>query len=173
MQFNLNKSIEILSRTPTVLKSLLENLSDDWVIHNEGGDTWSPHNVLSHLIHSEKNYWISRAKLILSNAADKTFETFDFTNLDEGKGRNINQLLDEFSRLRKENINTLNALEINDDQLKMEGIHPEFGKAKLSQLLSTWAVHDLVHFGQITRVMAKQYKEEIGPWIEYFRVLKG
>jgi len=173
MKFTIEKSLEILQRTPDVLKTLLSNLDEEWTENNEGGDTWSPHNVVGHLVRSEKFYWIPRAKLILSDAKDKTFEHFDFANLEESKTRNLGQLLDEFSRLRKENIKKLNSLEINEDQLKMEGNHPDFGKALLSQLLSTWVAHDLVHFGQITRVMAKQYKEEIGPWIEYFRVLKG
>jgi uncharacterized damage-inducible protein DinB len=173
MKFNLNKSIEILSRTPDVLRTLLSNLDEEWTENNEGGDTWSPHNVVGHLVRAEKFYWISRVKLILSDAEDKTFGHFDFANLEESKSKNLSQLLDEFSRLRKENIKILNSMDINEDQLKMEGIHPDFGKALLSQLLSTWTVHDLVHFAQITRVMAKQYKEEIGPWIEYFRVLKG
>jgi uncharacterized damage-inducible protein DinB len=173
MKFTIEKSLEILQRTPDVLRTLLSNLDDEWTENNEGGDTWSPHNVVGHLVRAEKFYWISRAKVILSNAENKTFEHFDFANLEESKNMNLNQLLDEFSHLRKENIRILKSLEINEDQLKMEGIHPDFGKALLSQLLSTWVVHDLVHSAQITRVMAKQYKEEIGPWIEYFRVLKG
>lgn len=173
MKFNLNKSIEILSHTPDVLKTLLSNLDEEWTENNEGGDSWSPHDVVGHLVHAEKLYWISRVKLILSDATNKSFEHFDFANLEESKSKNLSQLLDEFSRLRKENIKILNSMDINEDQLKMEGIHPDFGKALLSQLLSTWVAHDLVHLAQITRVMAKQYKEEIGPWIEYFRVLKG
>jgi uncharacterized damage-inducible protein DinB len=173
MKFTIEKSLEILQRTPDVLRTLLSDLDEGWTENNEGGETWSPHDVVGHLVHAEKLYWISRAKLILSDAANKTFENFDFENLEESKSKNLSQLLDEFSRLRKENIKILKSLEINTEQLKMEGIHPNFGKAKLSQLLSTWTVHDLVHLAQISRVMAKQYKEEIGPWIEYFRIFKG
>lgn len=173
MKYNLNKSIEILSRTPAVLRALLGNLSDDWTKNNEGGDSWSPHDVVGHLVRAEKHYWVSRATLVLSDAENKNFEDFDFANLEESKSKTLSQLLDEFSHLRKENINILNSLDIKEDQLKMEGIHPDLGKALLSQLLSTRVVHDLVHFAQITRVMAKQYKEEIGPWIKYFRLLQG
>ena len=173
MKFKIEESLEILSRTPDVLRTLLSNLDEEWTENNEGGETWSPHDVVGHLVRAEKLYWISRANLILSDASNKTFRNFDFANLEESKTKNLSQLLDDFSQLRNENIKTLNSLEINTEQLKMEGIHPNFGKATLSQLLSTWTVHDLVHLAQISRVMAKQYKEEIGPWIEYFRVLKG
>jgi uncharacterized damage-inducible protein DinB len=172
MKFNLDKSIEILSRTPGVLKSLLSNLSDDWTKNNEGGDSWSPYDVIGHLIHGEKTDWIARTKIILSSG-NKKFEPFDrFAQFKESKEKTLQELTDEFTALRNENLNTLKSFEIDEKKLILEGIHPEFGTVTLKELLATWVVHDLTHIAQISRIMAKQYKEEIGPWIKYFRLMK-
>ena len=172
MKFNLNKSIEILSRTPDVLNTLLSGLSDDWVIHNEGGETWSPYDVIGHLIHGEKTDWIARTKIILSSG-NKKFEPFDrFAQFKESKGKTLQELLDEFAALRNENLKTLKSFEIDEKKLTLEGIHPELGNVTLKEHLSTWVTQDLIHIAQISRVMAKQYKEEIGPWIKYFRLMK-
>lgn len=173
MQFDLSKSIEILERTPAVLKTLLANLSPEWVFENEGPDTWSPYEVIGHLIHCEKTDWIVRAQIILSEKEDKTFEPFDrFAQLKAGKEKSLEELLEEFQVLREKNLEALKAMQINGEKLKKNGIHPAFGEVHLSQLLSCWTVHDLGHIVQITRVMAKQYKEEVGPWIEYLSVLR-
>lgn len=173
MEFNLSKSIEILQRTPDVLKTLLTNISEDWVMHNEGGDSWSPYNIVGHLIHGEREDWIQRARKILGIAADKKFTPFGrFAHFNESKDKSLHELLNEFKARRMENLKILISFNIDDEKLKMTGVHPEFGTVTLSQLLSTWTVHDLIHIAQITRVMAKQYKEAIGPWIEYFRVMK-
>lgn len=173
MKFELNQSIEILERTPLVLESLLNGLSKEWVLNNEGKDTWSPYDVLGHLIFGEKTDWIVRTKIILSDADDKTFEPFDrFAQLNEVQNKPINELIEEFKLLRTDNLKALKDLISNEKDLDKIGIHPELGKVTLKQLISAWAVHDLGHIGQISRVMAKQYSEEVGSWIEYLSVLK-
>lgn len=172
MQFDLSKSIEVLERTPTVLKTMLANLSSDWVFSNEGPDTWSPYEVIGHLIHCEKTDWMVRAQIILSDQEDKTFEPFDrFAQLRAGKEKSLEELLEEFQALREKNLETLKSMQIDEEKLERTGIHPAFGEVKLAQLLSCWTAHDLGHIVQIARVMAKQYKEEVGPWAEYLSVL--
>lgn len=173
MHFNLAKSIEILERTPIVLEQMLSGLHTDWVMNNEGPDTWSPYDVLGHLIHGEKTDWIPRVKIILSDSNDKNFIPFDrFAQLTESKSKTITELLDEFKKLRNENLNYLRSLHLNEVELNKTGIHPAFGEISLQQLLATWAVHDLNHIAQIARVMAKQYEEAVGPWVKYLRVLQ-
>ena len=172
MEFNLKLAIEILERTPKTVRCLLENLSPEWILENEGPDTWSPFDVVGHLIHGEKTDWISRARIILEQGGNKTFERFDrFAQFRESQGKTLSQLLDEFERLRSKNLETLLAFQLTENQLAMKGVHPSFGPVTLRQLLSTWVAHDLGHIAQITRVMAKQYKEEVGPWVEYLPVL--
>ncbi|MDF1695454.1 MAG: DinB family protein [Saprospiraceae bacterium] len=172
MKFDLQKSIEILERTPDTLATLLDGLSDDWLHNNEGKDTWSPYTIIGHLIHGEKTDWPVRAKIILSNSENKTFEPFDrFAQLN-ATTTSIQDLLDEFKSLRKKNLEYLTSLTLEDIDYIKKGIHPELGEANLKQLLSTWVVHDLGHIAQITRVMAKQYKEEVGPWKAYLGILK-
>jgi uncharacterized damage-inducible protein DinB len=173
MNFTLEKSIEILERTPGVLTALLQNISADWTSRNEGGQTWSVYDIIGHLIHGEKTDWIPRADIILSEKPDKNFEPFDrLAQFEESKGKSLTQLLDEFSIVRKKNIEYLRSKKLTSKNLEEKGIHPAFGEVTLSQLLSTWVVHDLNHIAQISRVMAKQYKEEVGPWIEYLRILQ-
>lgn len=173
MNFTLTKSLEILERTPDVLNSLLQNLSYDWTSNNEGGETWSAYDIVGHLIHGEKTDWIPRAEIILSGKPDKSFERFDrFAQFKESKGKSLTVLLDEFKRLRKKNLAYLRSKKLTDKNLEEKGVHPDFGEVTLSQLLSTWVVHDLNHIAQIARVMAKQYKEEVGPWIKYLGILK-
>lgn len=173
MKFDLSKSILILERTPAVLNSLLGDLPNDWILPNEGKETWSPYDVIGHLVHGEKTDWISRAKIILSEGTDKSFKPFDrFAQFEESKGKSINQLLDDFNILRKNNLTELKSLNITEQQLQLEGRHPEFGVVTLRQLLSTWVAHDLGHIAQISRVMAKQYVDEVGPWKAYLGILK-
>jgi hypothetical protein len=173
MEFSLSKSIEILERTPEVLFHELQNLHPDWTSGNEGADTWSAYDVIGHLIHGDKTDWIARAEIILSDKSEKHFESFDrFAQFEESKGKSLSQLLDEFKTIRASNIERLRKLRITDADLKKTGIHPSFGEVTLAQLLATWVVHDLDHISQISRVMAKQYKEEVGPWIAYLKILR-
>lgn len=172
MTFNLNKSIEILECTPNVLATFLNGLSDEWILTNEGEDTWSPYDVIGHLIHGEKTDWLVRVNLILSDNQNKTFAPFDrFAQFEESKGKTISALLKEFQELRGNNLSELKSKNITSDDLNKIGIHPTFGNVTLEQLLSTWVAHDLGHIAQIARVMAKQYKDEVGPWREFLPVL--
>lgn len=171
--FNLNKSIELLERTPTAIEHLLSGLSDEWIKNNEGGETFSPYDVMGHLVHGEKSDWIQRTSIILDENGDKKFKPFErFAMYEESKGKSLQDLLTEFKTLRKKNLDFIKSLNINETMLDKKGIHPVFGEVTLRQLLSTWTVHDLGHIGQIVRVMSKQYKENVGPWLEYLRILK-
>jgi len=173
MNFTLEKSIQILERTPNVLDAMLRNISADWTLHNEGGESWSVYDIIGHLIHGEKTDWIPRAKIILSEKPGKKFEKYDrFAQFEESKGKSLSQLLNEFKILREKNIEILRSLNITDKNLQEKGIHPAFGEVTLSQLISTWVVHDLNHIAQISRVMAKQYKPDVGPWTEYLKILQ-
>ena len=172
MKYDLHKSIDILGRTPAVLRRLLQGLDAEWLTSNEGPDTFSPFDVLGHLVHGEKTDWTARIKLILESGNTKAFEKFDrFAMYEESRGKTINQLLDEFEKLRKENLDWLKSLSLTSVDLEKKGLHPVLGEVTLENLLATWAVHDLTHIAQISRVMAKQYKEAIGPWTEFFRIL--
>jgi uncharacterized damage-inducible protein DinB len=172
MNFSLSKSIEILERTPNVLIMMLQGLSPEWTSNNEGAETWSVFDVLGHLIEGEKTDWISRMNIILSDEPDKTFKPFDrFAQIEESKGKSLTELLSEFKSLRQHNIEHLKLKQLTDDDLLRTGLHPAFGEVTLSQLLSTWTVHDLNHIAQISRIMATQYKSAVGPWIEYLRIL--
>ncbi len=171
MKFDLNKSIEVLERTPSVVEQMLSGISDDWVVNNEGGDSWSPYDIVGHLVHGEKTDWVVRMEVILLND-DKKFEPFDrFAQIKDSKGKTLQMLIDEFKALRKKNIVKLRLKKIDSFDLQKTGIHPAFGKVTLQQLLATWVVHDLNHIAQIARVMAKQYKTEVGPWVEYLPIL--
>lgn len=172
MQYCLERSYEILERTPAVLHALLSGLPDDWVMPNEGPETFSPYDVVGHLIHGEKTDWTARAKMILEFGNTKIFERYDrFAQYEESKGRSLQQLLDEFAVIRKENMTWFRSLHLTEYDLDKKGMHPVLGDVTLRNLLATWVVHDLTHISQITRVMAKQYKEEMGPWPEFFRIL--
>ena len=174
MKFEYDRAWEILSRTPDVVACLLSDLSMDWYIHNEGEETWSPYDVIGHFIHGEKTDWLIRTEIILSNAADKTFIPFDrFAQMSESNEKSIETLLEEFKELRQANLDKLQALKIDEKDLNKKGIHPELGEVSLQQLLASWVVHDLGHIAQISRVMAKQYKEEVGPWKAYLGILNS
>lgn len=174
MEFDLNKTIEILERTPNALSAILSGISNDWTSQNEGGETWSPFDVVGHLIHGENTDWIERMDIILTGKNGGEFVPFDrFAQFEESKGKNIYDLLNEFASIRKKNLDILKAKNLKETDLDKTGIHPKFGAVTLRQLLSTWAVHDLDHISQISRVMAKQYKTAVGPWIEYLRILNN
>jgi hypothetical protein len=173
MTFDLNKSIEILERTPKMLKIMLLGISSEWTSANEGNDTWSVYDVIGHLIHGEKTDWIPRTEIILSENPNKTFTPFDrFAQFEDSKGKKLTQLLEEFEELRNKNLEILRTKKLSLQDLQKKGTHPTLGEVTLSQLLATWVVHDLNHLAQISRVMAKQYKNEVGVWIEFLRILK-
>ena len=172
MKFNLDQSLEILERTPTVLLSLLSGLSEDWTHQNEGGDSWSAFDVVGHLLHGENTDWVPRIKKIWEEGAEP-FTPYDrFAQLEENKERSLASLLEEFKKKRKENLEFLKSLEIDTNDYEKKGMHPALGEVRLEQLLATWTVHDLTHLAQISRVMARQYREAMGPWLEYFRLIQ-
>jgi len=172
MNFSINSSIEILERTPATLRSLLHGLSDDWLTATEGGDTWSAFDVIGHLLHGEKTDWIERMDIILSDNADKTFKPFDrFAQFKDSKGKHIDDLLNDFEALRSQNIQYLKSKHLTTDHLLRTGNHPALGSVTLANLLSTWVAHDLNHIAQIARVMANRYKDDVGPWREFLRII--
>ena len=173
MKFDLNKSIEILNRTPYVLEALLSGINDEWLMSNEGENTWSPFEIIGHLIHGDKTDWVTRMENILSDAQNKNFKPFDrLGQFKASQGKSTMQLLDEFKKIRKQNIEILESKKITSKDLTRKGIHPAFGEVTLEQLLATWTVHDLSHLAQIARVMAKQCKNEVGPWKQYLPILE-
>ena len=173
MEFSIENSVPILRNTPSVLRAITKDLPGDWLYSNEGGDTWSVYDIVGHLLHGELTDWIARLEKVLS-ANDKEFIPFDrFAQFTESKDKSLAQLLDEFDEARNRNITILLMKNIGPELHNEEGIHPAFGKVKLSQLLATWTAHDLGHIGQIARVMAKQYKGAVGPWVEYLRILQS
>jgi hypothetical protein len=172
--FAMDEAVAILSRTPTTLNALLRDLPDGWIAANEGGETWSPFDVVGHLIHGEQTDWIPRAKRILERGEAQPFDKFDrFAQFDASKGRSIAGLLDELATLRQENLRELASLRLTADDLDRRGRHPELGVVTLRQLLATWVAHDLDHVVQISRVMARQYTDEVGPWRAYLRIISG
>lgn len=172
MKYNIDKALEILEQTPNTLHSFLSNLSDEWIFSNEGENTWNAFDIIGHLIHGEKTDWIQRSQIILSHSDHKTFESFDrFAQFENSKGKTLHQLLEEFITLRTENLKKLKALKITESQFNLKAIHPELGEVTLKELLASWVTHDLGHIAQIARIMAKQYKDEVGPWSAYIPIL--
>lgn len=172
--FTLEKSLELLSRTPSVLEAMLLNLSEDWTTIQEGPGTWTPFDVISHLVHLEKTDWLIRVEVILSDGVDKRFAPVNRTvQIDDNAGKSLEQLLLEFKALRLQNIARLKSKDLRETDMSRTGIHPEFGEVTLAQLLSTWTVHDLTHTTQIIRVMAKHYRDDVGPWIKFLSILKS
>jgi DinB superfamily len=172
MKYNIQKSIEILERTPAALTAMLLGLSDDWVMVNEGSETFSPYDVVGHLLNGEKTDWPVRARIILEYGETKTFDEWDrFAQYEQSRGKTLPQLLEEFAIIRNENISWLKSLNLTEADLDKKGMHPNLGEVSLRNLLATWVVHDLTHTAQVVRVMAKQYATEMGPWAEYFRIL--
>lgn len=173
MEQNLAGTISLLTRTPATLDALLRGLPDEWILGNEGANTWSPFDVVGHLVHGELTDWMPRVKRILQHGESLPFDPFDrLAQERESQGKSLGQLLDEFARLRSENLRELRAMNLTDDKLALPGLHPALGRCTLSQLLATWAVHDMTHLHQVSRVMAHQYGEAVGPWSVYLGVLK-
>ena len=173
MAFDLNRCLEILERTPRTLEVLLLELSAEWTMNNEGPDTWSPYDVVGHLIHGERTDWMARLDIILGDGPDKTFATFDrLAQFRESKGKPLATLLAEFHEVRTANLAKVRALHLTDAALDRTGTHPKFGTVTLRQLLATWTAHDLDHLMQIARVMGKQLKADVGPWVESLRIVR-
>jgi len=173
MEHNLPHTISLLTRTPAALNALLRDLPETWTFRNEGENTWSAFDIVGHLIHCERSDWMPRAKTILQFGETQPFSSFDRGgHMREIPGKSLSQLLDEFARLRSENLVELRALNLRQEDLGLRGRHPAFGAVTLSQLLATWAAHDLTHLHQISRVMAHQYREAVGPWSVYLGVLQ-
>jgi hypothetical protein len=173
MEHDLRDTVSLLARTPAVLDALLRDLPEAWTLRNEGENTWSAFDVVGHLIHGERTDWTQRARVILQFGETRTFEPFDrLGQVREVQGKSMGQLLDEFARLRAENLDELRALNLGREELALRGRHPALGVVTLSELLATWAVHDLTHLHQISRVMAHQYREAVGPWSLYLGVLQ-
>lgn len=165
--------IAVLRNTPGVLRSLLRDLDTKWIDSNYGPDTFSPFDVVGHLIHGEKRDWIERLRVILDHGESKPFEPFDrYAMYEASKGKTIAMLLDEFERLRFENIRTLDVMNLTEADFARKGMHPALGAVTLGQLLATWPTHDLNHIHQIAKCMAWQYKDEVGPWKAYMGVMK-
>ncbi|GAO44516.1 DinB family protein [Flavihumibacter petaseus] len=174
MKFDLNQSYPILERTPLVLQTLLQGLDSTWTHQHEGPDTWSPFDVVGHLIVCEKTDFITRTHIILSDEAERKFPPLDMTaQFTESIGKTMDQLLSEFASLRREKLQELMALQLQPATLQRTGAHQVLGEVSLSQLLATWVAHDMVHLAQIARVMAKQYREAIGPFLSYMRVMQS
>ena len=172
MKYSVEAAIELLERTPGVLEAMLRGLSDQWMYANEGEDTWSPFQVVGHLIEGERNDWIPRCQIVLSDSENKTFKPFDRHSQEEWiKGKCIEDLLETFRDHREQNIQILRSFQLNEEKLNRTGIHPAFGEVTLRQHLSTWMAHDQSHLAQIARVLAKQYRDECGPWTEYLPIL--
>jgi hypothetical protein len=172
--FVVEEGVAILARTPAALDALLRGVPDGLIAAHEGGDTWSPFDVLGHLIHGERTDWVPRAKLILEHGEARPFDKFDrFAQFAGSKGRTLASQLDEFAALRQESLRELAILRLTAADLDRRGRHPELGVVTLGQLLATWVAHDLDHVVQISRVLARQYTDEVGPWRAYLRIISG
>lgn len=172
MEYSFERAHAVLSRTPSVLDSFLRDLPLEWVHADEGGESWSPFGVVGHLIHGERTDWIPRARHLLEHGSNVAFEPFDRTaHVDATRGRSMNALLDEFAELRAANLVALRKLALTDEDLARTGMHPELGPVRLRELLATWVAHDLSHLSQVSRTMAHQLADEVGPWRAYLPIL--
>lgn len=172
MELDLKQGAAVLERTPRVLREMLATLGPEWIEATEGPETWSPYDIVGHLVHAERTDWVPRAEIILAQGANRRFAPFDrFAQFEESRGKSLGTLLDEFARLRAESLVMLAGWRLTDAQLALEGEHPAFGTVTLRQLLATWVAHDLGHIAQTARVMAKQYRDEVGPWRQYLPVM--
>ena len=173
MKFQVKQAVEILSNTPSVVKHLLSNLSNEWIEKSANSDEWNAFDIVGHYIHGEETDWIPRAEIILQQGENITFEPFDrFAQFETSRGKTLGELLENFAGLRTKSLETLQSWNLTGEQLQLKGIHPELGEVNLEQLLSTWVVHDLTHIRQIVQVLAKKYGENVGVWQEYLLILK-
>jgi hypothetical protein len=173
MEFSIDQMIPVLARTPATLDAMLRDLPEGWTHANEGPSTWSAFDVIGHLIHGEQTDWLVRTRLILEHGESRDFEKFDReAQFRDSAGKSLPQLLDEFAHLRAENLVALQALDIQPEQFALHGRHPALGTVTLSELLATWPVHDMTHVHQIARILAHQYRDSVGPWVQYLGVLQ-
>jgi hypothetical protein len=173
MEQNLQHTIALLARTPAALSALLRELPEAWTHKNEGGDTWTAYDIVGHLVYAERTDWVPRVRMIVQFGEARTFEKFDrLGQVRESQGKSLGQLLDDFAKVRKENLDELRGMNLQKDDFVRRGLHPSLGVVTLSQLLATWAAHDLTHLHQLSRIMAHQYREAVGPWSAYLGVLK-
>jgi uncharacterized damage-inducible protein DinB len=173
MNFSLSDALPVLRSTPRVLRAWLEELPPTWTSANEGSDTWSPFDIVGHLIHGERTDWMDRLEIILAQGESHPFTPFDrFAQFEASRGKSLGELLDTFPDLRAANLRRLEALDLKRKDFARTGIHPELGRVTLGQLLATWVAHDLNHLGQIARVMGRQYSSAVGPWLEYLPMLQ-
>lgn len=171
--YNFDRAVEILERTPRILRAWLGGLDRAWTHSNYGEDTFSPYDVVGHLIHGEKADWLARARIILEHGPSRPFDRFErYAMFEESRGKSLDELLDEFERARVGNLAVLRKLELTPETLALRGTHPALGEVTLSQLLATWVAHDLNHLAQIAKCMATQYYDAVGPWRAYLTVLK-
>ena len=172
MEFKLDEALEVLERTPTTLRALLDDVSRRWERGTEGPDTFSPFDNVGHLVDGEETDWMVRARIILAQGQNRRFEPYDrFRHKRRSANKTLELLLEEFATLRAENLKTLRSWNLTEEQLELRGEHPSLGPVTLRQLLAAWVVHDLGHIAQVARVMAKQYRAEVGPWVQYLPVL--
>jgi DinB superfamily len=172
VEFDLALALPLLERAPATLRTLLAGLPPEWTDATEGPETWSTFDVVGHLIHGERADWIPRARTILEHGRSRPFEPFDrFAQFRDSEGKTLAELLDDFERLRAESLATLKSWKLTDAQLSLEGEHPQFGAVTLRQLLATWTAHDVSHLAQIARVMAKQYRDAVGPWRAFLPIM--
>ena len=173
MEQELSRTLSLLSRTPVALDGLLSDLSQDWILQNEGENTWNVFDVIGHLIHGEHTDWIPRARIILESGESRSFDPFDRAgHVRESQGKSLGRLLDEFASLRAANLSLLRGWNLQPEDFSRRGLHPALGTVTLSQLLATWAAHDLTHLHQISRIMAFQYRDAVGPWKQYLGVMQ-
>ena len=173
MKQTLEHTIALLARTPATLDALLRDLPDAWTLSNEGGSTWSPCVVVAHLIHGEHEDWLPRTRMILGSGETREFVPFEpEAHVRYGQGKKLAQLLDEFALLRRDNLDELRKLNLTAPDMRRRGRHPAFGSVTLSELLATWAARDLTHLHQISRIMAHQYREAVGPWTRFLGVMQ-
>ena len=174
MEFKLDDAINLLNRTPNVLRAMLEGLPSEWTDANESEKTWSPYDVIGHLIHGERTDWIPRARIIMEDGERRTFEPFDqYAHFEESKGKSVEELLATFASLRRENLERLKEMSLKPEDLSRTGRHPELGKVTLGELLATWVAHDQSHVVQIARTLARHYREAVGPWQAYLSLMKN
>lgn len=173
-RLDLADATTLLARTPSTLDAMLRGLPEPWIHAHEGGETWSPFDIVGHMVHGEKTDWMARARIILEHGDTRAFDPFDrFAQFRESEGRTLESLLDEFAALRRENLRALDALGLTAGDLARPGLHPALGPVTLGNLLATWVAHDFDHITQISRVLARQYTDAVGPWAQYMRVISG
>jgi uncharacterized damage-inducible protein DinB len=172
MNFSFDDALPVLRSTPSVLRAWLKDVPDSWIRANEGADTWSPFDIVGHLIHGERTDWMDRVDVILAHGESRPFTPFDrFAQFEASRGKSLRQLLETFADVRAANLARLESLGLSREDFDRRGRHPELGQVTLGQLLATWVAHDLSHLGQIARVMGRQYTEAVGPWVQYLPML--